>query len=70
MNINPTSEGPFLLNRVYYSLKPLIPRSVQLAMRRRIALWKKSRYESSWPIDEKAAITPEGWKGWPNISVT
>lgn len=65
MNINPTSKRTILLSRFYYSLKPLIPRSVQLAARRRIAHWKKSHYEDSWPIDLRAGLAPDGWSGWP-----
>jgi hypothetical protein len=65
MIINPTSKRTIFLTRCYYSLKPLIPRSVQLMMRRRIALWKKARFGHSWPIDQTAGQAPEGWSGWP-----
>ena len=65
MNINPTSKRTIFLTRCYYFLKPLIPRSVQLTMRRRIALWKKAHFRHSWPIDQTAGQAPEGWSGWP-----
>ena len=65
MNINPTSKKTILFTRLYYSVKPLIPRSFQLAMRRRIALWKKTHFRNSWPIDQTAGQAPEGWSEWP-----
>ncbi len=47
-------------------LKPLIPRVLQIKLRR--ALAKKS-YPSArdiWPIDPNSATPPEGWQGWPD----
>jgi glycosyltransferase involved in cell wall biosynthesis/peptidoglycan/xylan/chitin deacetylase (PgdA/CDA1 family) len=53
------------LNSLYYKLKPLIPRRLQIQIRRQIVLRKRGKYTHIWPIDEKAALPPEGWKGWP-----
>jgi hypothetical protein len=53
------------LNRVFYILKPLIPRQIQLFLRWRIALYKRKKFEHIWPIDQKAGIPPKGWPGWP-----
>jgi len=52
-------------NRFYYNVKPLIPRSLQIILRRQIALRKLKSCNHIWPTDEKAGKTPEGWAGWP-----
>jgi glycosyltransferase involved in cell wall biosynthesis len=52
-------------NRLYYALKPLIPRRVQIVLRRQLVLRKKSLCKDVWPIDEQAGTPPAGWSGWP-----
>jgi peptidoglycan/xylan/chitin deacetylase (PgdA/CDA1 family) len=52
-------------NRLYYALKPLIPRRVQIFLRRQLVLRKKSACGDVWPIDEQAGNPPAGWSGWP-----
>ncbi|UCF30252.1 MAG: hypothetical protein JSV26_09300 [bacterium] len=54
-----------ILARVYYAVKPLIPRSVQIRMRRRVVRHRLSSYSHIWPIDPASARPPEGWSGWP-----
>lgn len=54
-----------MLIKIYYSIKPLIPRSLQILLRRGIARWKRSANIDIWPIDKKASWRPEGWIGWP-----
>lgn len=54
-----------LTHKIYYQLKPLIPRSLQLFLRRIIARRRLKLYKNVWPIDERAARAPEGWSGWP-----
>ena len=54
-----------IFNSLYYSLKPFIPRRLQIAIRRQIILRKRAKYAHVWPIDESAGKAPEGWKGWP-----
>lgn len=51
---------------LYYSLKPAIPRRVQIALRRTVAARKKKYKAGVWPINPDAAKKPEGWMGWPN----
>jgi glycosyltransferase involved in cell wall biosynthesis len=53
------------VNSIYYFLKPYIPRSVQLAIRRNFVLRRRSRCADVWPIDERAINAPQGWSGWP-----
>jgi hypothetical protein len=55
-----------ILNRLFYSIKPAIPRSIQLFIRRRIVMMKRSRYTHVWPIDLSANNPPNGWQGWPD----
>jgi hypothetical protein len=50
---------------LYYTLKPFIPRSFQIALRRMVVLRKRESNEHVWPIDERAGKPPEGWTGWP-----
>lgn len=54
-----------VMNAVYYQLKPMIPRRVQIWLRRSVALRKRRLYEDVWPIDETCSKVPEGWSGWP-----
>lgn len=54
-----------LTNRIYYRLKPFIPRPVQIAIRRELVLIKRKMNGKTWPIHESAGRTPEGWPGWP-----
>jgi len=54
-----------LIPRIYYQLKPFIPRRLQIEIRRQIVRRKRVKYTHVWPVDEKAAKPPEGWAGWP-----
>jgi hypothetical protein len=49
----------------YYHVKPLIPRQIQIAMRRAIVRRKRKKCTEKWPILKRAAGPPEGWTGWP-----
>lgn len=50
---------------IYYNLKPLIPRRIQIELRRLYISRLSKKYTDVWPIDERAATPPTGWKGWP-----
>ena len=52
-------------NRLFYLLKPLIPRSLQISLRRTLIRRQVRRHKDVWPIDERAAAAPAGWPGWP-----
>lgn len=54
------------ISKVYYCLKPLIPRRSQILVRRFFYKRALPGVSSSWPIDPAAAQAPEGWTGWPN----
>jgi peptidoglycan/xylan/chitin deacetylase (PgdA/CDA1 family) len=54
-----------LLTRIYYSIKPFVPWSVRLGIRRRWASHLRKACEAVWPIDHAAGFAPQGWPGWP-----
>ena len=51
---------------VFYSVRPLIPRRLQIALRRMMIMRKRSACGDVWPIDETACALPQGWPGWPD----
>ena len=53
------------INKIYYLLKPLIPRRLQLFLRRQVVKRHIIKYADIWPIDKRSSKEPEGWKGWP-----
>lgn len=55
-----------LRNRVFYSLRPLIPRRAQVWLRSRMARRKRRAHSAVWPILEAAGRTPEGGFAWPD----
>jgi glycosyltransferase involved in cell wall biosynthesis len=55
-----------LRNRIYYQVKPFIPRALRAAVRRRIALRLEARVQDVWPIMPGSEQTPPGWQGWPD----
>ena len=54
------------INRVYYGIKPLIPRRLQVYMRSLLVQKQVRLHEKTWPIDHSASREPEGWPGWPS----
>lgn len=54
-----------MLMSCYYRIKPLIPRRLQLLVRRRVALCKRQSCKDVWPIDRSAGKSPAEWHGWP-----
>jgi hypothetical protein len=55
-----------MTRKLYYRIKPLLPRAVQIILRSRLARYKRKRCSEIWPIDERAGNPPPGWKGWPD----
>jgi glycosyltransferase involved in cell wall biosynthesis len=55
-----------VIPRIFYHIKPLVPRSAQVAVRRRIALRMLASCGDTWPIDANAGRPPENWPGWPD----
>lgn len=50
---------------IFYTMKPIIPRRLQILIRRAMALRKRRLVADRWPIDEEAAKPPANWQGWP-----
>ncbi|MCM0080372.1 hypothetical protein L4X63_02105 [Geomonas sp. Red32] len=55
-----------LVARLYYHMKPFIPRRVQLGLRSLVARQKRFAHRGDWPIDQTAAAAPPGFFGWPD----
>jgi hypothetical protein len=53
------------VKELYYAIKPLIPRGLQIKLRRIIVSRQMNKFQDVWPIDQKASRSPEGWAGWP-----
>ena len=53
------------MKKIYYTLRPFIPRWFQIALRRRLVLRKRAAVSDIWPIDQRACKPPDGWSGWP-----
>lgn len=49
----------------YYTLKPLLPRWLQITLRRHRSNWIRHRNQQCWPIWERAGAPPSDWAGWP-----
>jgi len=54
------------LNNIFYTIKPFIPRHLQIFLRRQVVRYKRKKYSHIWPIDPKSSTPPEGWQGWPD----
>lgn len=54
-----------LARKAYYLLKPLIPRRLQIGIRRMMSRRKLAACADVWPIDGEAAHPPCDWKEWP-----
>jgi hypothetical protein len=55
-----------MARRAFYLLKPLLPRRVQIAMRRAAIRVQQKRHAAVWPIDPACAGAPAGFPGWPS----
>jgi hypothetical protein len=55
-----------LINKIFYPLKPLIPRKIQIYLRRKLISRKLRAYKHIWPIDLKSHEQPKNWRGWPD----
>lgn len=55
-----------LRNRIYYKIRPLIPRRAQVWLRSQIVRRQRQSAAGVWPILESAGDPPDGWRGWPD----
>ncbi len=54
------------MNRFFYFLKPIIPRRVQLFLRRFLVKKQLKQYKDVWPILSGSQVKPNNWQGWPD----
>ncbi len=52
--------------RFFYLFKPIIPRKVQLFLRRFLVKKQLKKYKDVWPILPGSQKQPENWTGWPD----
>jgi hypothetical protein len=55
------------MKKLFYLLKPLIPRSVQIFLRRRLVKIQRQKFKDVWPILHSASSKPEYWDAWPDM---
>ena len=55
-----------LRHRIYYRLKPFVPRSIRLGIRRWFATRKRKEVRDIWPIVPASERRPADWLGWPD----
>jgi hypothetical protein len=51
--------------KIFYFLKPIIPRAFQIFLRRILVKRKIIKYKDVWPILKNSDLKPRNWKGWP-----
>lgn len=54
-----------MLKKLFYILKPLIPRKLQIFLRRQLVKYQRKKYKDVWPVLPSSAASPDGWNGWP-----
>jgi len=55
-----------LRHRIYYRLKPFVPRSIRLEIRRWFAIRKRKQVRHIWPVMPASELLPADWPGWPD----
>lgn len=55
-----------LTTRIYYLARPMIPRNMQIFMRRNHFRMRFLRYKDRWPIYAERLSPPNRWGGWPD----
>src|SRR4029079_1215263 len=53
-------------NKLYYRIKPLLPWSMRVGIRRLFALRERAFSRDTWPILPGSERPPENWPGWPD----
>src|SRR5262245_44920635 len=56
----------FVALRIYYWIKPSLPLTFRLGVRRWLVRRKRPRCEGEWPILESSGQKPPDWPGWPD----
>lgn len=53
-----------MIRKIFYILKPVIPRSVQIYLRQMLVKKQMERYKNIWPVLPGSEKKPADWKGW------
>ncbi len=53
-----------ILYKIFYFIKPLVPRKIQIKFRSFLIKKTAKKYTSTWPILESAGTKPSNWNGW------
>jgi len=53
------------VREIFYVLKPVVPRRLQLFLRKQLVLQKRGCCADIWPVDTRINGLPEHWRGWP-----
>ncbi len=54
-----------MLRKIFYFVKPIVPRRLQLFLRRILVTKKLKEYKDTWPIFPGSEKEPINWNGWP-----
>ena len=54
------------MKKIYYFIRPLIPRRLQLFFRRLLVKKQLKKYKAIWPIFPGSEVKPKNWTGWPD----
>lgn len=54
-----------MVKKIYYIVKPCVPRKVQLFVRKNLIQHKRKCFTDTWPIDKTAGEKPLNWSNWP-----
>jgi len=55
-----------MFKKIFYILKPFIPRSVQIFLRQKLVSNRREKYKNVWPILPSSGNPPDNWYGWPD----
>ena len=53
------------MRNLFYLIKPFIPRSLQIFLRRKLVQRRLNKVKNVWPILPSSEIKPDNWCGWP-----
>ncbi|MCZ6702098.1 MAG: hypothetical protein O6940_03555 [Ignavibacteria bacterium] len=54
------------MKKLFYFIKPIIPRNVQIFLRSILVKKQRKRYKNVWPIFPGSQTKPKNWTGWPD----
>jgi len=52
--------------KIFYLIKPVIPRRLQILLRRILLKKQIKKYKNVWPIYPGSEVKPKNWNGWPD----